>query len=96
MSGRRTASATSLPTPGRPARRAAEARFGRVFCGFDGETPAGAGLLYVRDGVGWFSYAATLPTFRARGCQGAILARRIEAAREAGFVPLYNRENWIP
>jgi GNAT superfamily N-acetyltransferase len=56
----------------------------RVFCGFDGETPAGAGLLYIHNGTAWFSYAATLPAFRSRGCQGAVLARRIEAAREAG------------
>jgi GNAT superfamily N-acetyltransferase len=50
----------------------------------DGDRPAGAGALFVHEGVGWLGYAATLEQFRGRGAQSAILAARIEAARKQG------------
>ena len=34
--------------------------------------------------MGWLGAAGTLPEFRRRGAQGAILAARIEAGRQAG------------
>jgi ribosomal protein S18 acetylase RimI-like enzyme len=34
--------------------------------------------------VGWLSFAATLPEFRRRGAQNALLAARIRAAAELG------------
>jgi GNAT superfamily N-acetyltransferase len=49
----------------------------------DGE-PAAAGTLFVCRGVGWLSFAATLPEFRRRGAQSALLAARIRAAAELG------------
>jgi hypothetical protein len=55
-----------------------------LYLSCDGDTPAGAGLLYAEDGIGWLSYAATRPEFRARGSQGAIMARRIRKAAELG------------
>jgi hypothetical protein len=54
------------------------------FMSFAGETPAGIGALYVDDGVGWLGFGATLPEFRGRGGQAAILAARLEAALDAG------------
>jgi hypothetical protein len=51
---------------------------------FDGDTPAGAGALFVRDGIGWGDWAATDPGFRRRGGQGIVLCHRIERAAELG------------
>ena len=49
----------------------------------DGE-PAGAGALFVQDDVGWLGFAATREQYRGRGAQSAILAARIEDARQQG------------
>src|SRR4051794_1344718 len=54
------------------------------YVAYDGADPAGAGALYVHEGVGWLGYAATLPRFRGRGAQSGILAVRIENARKQG------------
>jgi GNAT superfamily N-acetyltransferase len=48
------------------------------------ENPAGAGAMFVRDRIAWFSYAATLPAFRGRGGQGGMLVRRIRDAIDLG------------
>lgn len=44
--------------------------------------PAGVGMLYVRDGTGYLCAGATLPEFRNRGCQSALLLCRQKLARE--------------
>ena len=49
----------------------------RVYLSFDGETPAGCGAMRISDGVAWLDWAATLPEFRRRGSQGAVIARRL-------------------
>jgi len=54
------------------------------YVAYDGKQPAGAGALFVHDGVGWLGYAATRPRYRGRGAQSAILAARIEDARQQG------------
>jgi GNAT superfamily N-acetyltransferase len=54
------------------------------FVAFDGETPAGAGALYVTGDVGWLGIGATAPELRGKGAQSAILAARIEAAASVG------------
>jgi len=54
------------------------------YVAYDGEKPAGAGALFVHEGVGWLGLGATLPEFRGRGAQSAILADRIEDARKQG------------
>lgn len=59
-----------------------------VFMSFDGATPAGAGALYVRDGIGWLGFGATDPAFRCRGSQAAVMAARINRARELGATVL--------
>jgi GNAT superfamily N-acetyltransferase len=56
----------------------------RLYVGFDGGRPAGAAGMFVRHDVAWFDWAATLPEFRRRGCQGALLHRRVHDALEAG------------
>jgi GNAT superfamily N-acetyltransferase len=54
------------------------------YVAYDGDSPAGTGALYVCGGVGWLGFGATLPQFRGRGVQSAILAARIEDARIRG------------
>jgi hypothetical protein len=48
-----------------------------VYMSFAGDQPAGCGAMRIHDGVGWLDWAATLPDFRRRGSQGAIISRRI-------------------
>ena len=60
----------------------------QCFVAYDRDTPAATGAVFVRDGVGWFGMAGTLPEFRRRGAQSAILAARISAAAEAGATTL--------
>jgi hypothetical protein len=48
-----------------------------VYVSFDGDTPAGCGAMRIHEGVGWLDWAATLPEFRRRGSQGAVITRRI-------------------
>jgi GNAT superfamily N-acetyltransferase len=54
------------------------------YVAYDGDRPAGAGALFVHDDVGWLGFGATLPEFRGRGAQSAMLAARIEDARKQG------------
>lgn len=54
------------------------------YVAYDGDLPAGAGALYVDGAVGWLGLGATLPEYRGRGAQSAILAARIEDARRQG------------
>jgi GNAT superfamily N-acetyltransferase len=54
------------------------------YVAYDGDAPAGVGALFVHEGVGWLGFGATLPAFRGRGAQSALLAARIEDARVQG------------
>jgi ribosomal protein S18 acetylase RimI-like enzyme len=49
----------------------------------DGE-PAGAALLVLEEGLAYLANASTLPEFRRRGVQTALIAARIADARAAG------------
>jgi GNAT superfamily N-acetyltransferase len=60
----------------------------RLFLASEGDEPAGAGALFVGDGIGWLGLAATVPEHRRKGAQGALLAARIRAAGEAGLAEL--------
>ncbi len=59
------------------------------FMSFDGDEPAGAGVLFVDSGYGWLDLGATLPAYRGRRSQQAILAARIRYAAEAGCHTLF-------
>lgn len=54
------------------------------FLAWDGDEPAGAASVYVDGSVAWFAGASTRPAFRGRGAQNALLAARIELARNLG------------
>ena len=56
----------------------------RLFLSRDGDRPAGTGGLFVDGSFGWLDWAATLPEFRCRGSQSAIMAARLELAASAG------------
>ena len=54
-----------------------------LYLAFTGGQPAAAGALYVQDGIGSLLIGGTLPEFRRRGCQTALLqARMADAARQ--------------
>jgi GNAT superfamily N-acetyltransferase len=59
----------------------AEATIGRAgwrhYLAFDGDKPVATGALFVRHSIGWLGMAATLPSHRGRGAQGALMADRI-------------------
>ncbi|MCO4746334.1 MAG: GNAT family N-acetyltransferase [Proteobacteria bacterium] len=55
-----------------------------LFMTYDGDTPAGAGGLYVQGEVGFLEWGATHPDFRRRGSQGAVMSARIQRAIDLG------------
>ena len=56
----------------------------RHYLVLDGERPIGGGCLFLRDGVAWCGFASTVPEYRGRGAQAALLARRANDAANAG------------
>jgi GNAT superfamily N-acetyltransferase len=46
--------------------------------------PIGAGAMFVQGDVAWLGGAATLPSARGRGAQGALMRKRIARARASG------------
>ena len=56
----------------------------RFYVGYDGDKPVATGALHVKNDVGWLGAGATLPNFRGRGGQGAIMTRRIQDGIAAG------------
>ena len=54
------------------------------YMAWDESAPAAVGALFVRDRVGWLGVAATLPVYRRRGAQGAIMTRRLVDGAELG------------
>jgi GNAT superfamily N-acetyltransferase len=61
-----------------------EAENWKHFMAFDGEKPVTTGSVYSGSDTAWIGFAATEPTHRGRGGQAAVLAARINAAREHG------------
>jgi GNAT superfamily N-acetyltransferase len=59
-----------------------------AFAAYDGGESVATGALFVAGDVGWFGLGATLPEARGRGAQSAILAARIDRARELGLTLL--------
>jgi ribosomal protein S18 acetylase RimI-like enzyme len=56
----------------------------RLYLAEVGGEPAAAAVLTLEDGIGYLANASTRPDFRRRGCQAALLARRIADAAGAG------------
>lgn len=56
-----------------------------VLGAYDGDELAGTGSLFHSGDRGWLTWAATDPAYRGRRAQKALLAARIELARELGL-----------
>jgi GNAT superfamily N-acetyltransferase len=56
-----------------------------TYIAWDGNTPVGSGAMFARDGAAWLGIGATLASFRRRGVQSALLARRVADARAMGI-----------
>lgn len=54
------------------------------FGAFDDERLVAAAALRVEGAAAWFGFAATTASHRGRGAQSALIAARLEAARDAG------------
>ena len=61
----------------------------RPYLSYDGDTPAGTGAVFVRDGLALLDWGATDPAFRKRGSQSALLRRRILDALDLGCTQIY-------
>ncbi len=55
-----------------------------IFMTFDGDRPAGTGALFIDGDVAWTDFAATVPEFRRRGSQSALLRHRVQFALDQG------------
>ena len=67
----------------------------RCFVGFDGDTPAAAGAVFIDGACAWLGIGATVGSHRKRGAQSALLAARINAAIAGGCMVL-TTETGIP
>ena len=56
----------------------------KTYLAFKGADPVATASLYVKDDCGWLSFASTLPEYRGKGAQSALIARRIQDAAELG------------
>jgi hypothetical protein len=65
------------------------------FVAFADGSPAATGALFVTGPVGWLGAAGTLPEFRRRGAQNALLTARIQAGIAAGCETLVT-ETGVP
>jgi hypothetical protein len=60
----------------------------RIYLAYDGTDPVASGAMFIDRGWAWMGIDATLPAYRRRGAQAALLSRRISdglAAGVAGF-----------
>ena len=54
------------------------------YVAYDGAQPIGIGASYVEGELGWLGWGGTLPEWRRRGVQAAMIARRVRDAAELG------------
>jgi len=58
----------------------------RIYLAYDGRDPVASGALFIESGWAWVGIAATLPAYRRRGAQTALLSRRISDGLAAGVI----------
>ncbi len=56
----------------------------RHYLAFDGDKPVATAGMYVSGDYSWIDLASTLPEYRGRGAQGALVERRFRDCAEAG------------
>jgi hypothetical protein len=71
------------------------AKNNHAYIAWEGDTAAAVGILSLVDKIGHLNSAATLPEFRGRGAQGAIMARRIQDGIRLGCKSFIT-ETWDP
>jgi GNAT superfamily N-acetyltransferase len=54
------------------------------YIAFEDNVPVATAALFVTNGIGWLGFAATDPEHRKHGAQSALIARRINDARDLG------------
>jgi GNAT superfamily N-acetyltransferase len=85
MFGQIVATGFGMPEPVQPWLAGTVGREGWIhYLAFDGDVPVAGAALFLHGSLGWLGIASTLPTHRGRGAQGALIARRIRDACEAG------------
>ena len=79
---------TGFGAPGTPLSEMIEASVGAPNCypfaAWDGDTMVAGAVLFVHGEVGGLHSGSTLPEYRGRGAQSALISARVDAAREAG------------
>jgi len=56
----------------------------RCYVGYEGDQPAACGAVFAQGELAFVGFGATLPEFRGRGAQQAMLARRVADAIDSG------------
>lgn len=56
----------------------------KFFMAYDEDKPVATGCVFLNGEIAWNCFATTLPEYRGRGAQGALLSARIDSARQAG------------
>jgi GNAT superfamily N-acetyltransferase len=56
----------------------------RHYLAYDGRAAVATAALYAKDGCCWLDFASTLPEYRGRGAQTALIQRRIRDGAEMG------------
>jgi GNAT superfamily N-acetyltransferase len=54
------------------------------YMAYDSDKPAATGAFFACGDIGWFDFAATLQSYRGRGAQKALVARRLQDAAVVG------------
>jgi hypothetical protein len=60
----------------------------QLYLAYQGETAIASGALFLQDQWGWMGIDATLPDYRGRGAQSALIARRVSDGIAAGVLGL--------
>ncbi|MDH5693550.1 MAG: GNAT family N-acetyltransferase [Gammaproteobacteria bacterium] len=67
-----------------------------IFMMWDGDKAVALGILSLFDGIGHLNSAATLPEYRGRGAQGALMAQRIKHGIELGCELFVTETGYLP
>lgn len=66
-----------------------------VYIAWDGTNPTGVGVLTINNKIGHLNTATTLPEYRGKGIQGAIMAHRLKEGIKLGC-DRFVTETWSP
>lgn len=58
----------------------------RAYIAYDGDIPVASGAMYIDNNWAWLGVDATLPDYRGRGAQSALIKQRLSAGIAAGVI----------